>query len=133
MRKRVAAAYVLTPDEHTIYGFYTLSQYRVDVTQLTDADVSAWKLPKYPELPATLLGRLAVSTSVFGRGFGELLLFDALKRSLDLSVSIASTAVVVDAKDDRAIAFYLRYGFLQFNIQRDRLFLPMKTIAQLFK
>lgn len=57
---------------------------------------------------------------------------DALKRSYEQSRHIASAAVVVDAKDDNAVAFYSRYGFHQFPDQKDRLFLPMQTIEKTF-
>ena len=59
------------------------------------------------------------------------MLIDALRRSLAASQSVASVAVVVDAKDATGVAFYLRYGFIPFPDQPLRLFLPMKTIAQL--
>ena len=69
-------------------------------------DDVARKLPKYPTLPATLLGRLAVDRRYRGQGLGEALAMDALGRSWRLSRQIASVAVVVDAKDGRARTFY---------------------------
>lgn len=128
--KRVAVCFVLTPDGKTIAGFYTLSQYAVDLVALPDA--LAKKLPKYPEVPATLLGRLAVSRDFKGRGLGEFLLLDALSRALVQSRQVASAALLVDAKDDAARKFYERYGFLALPNVPDRLFLPMKTIEKLF-
>jgi predicted GNAT family N-acyltransferase len=83
-------------------------------------------------VPATLIGRLAVSTVFRGQGLGEILLMDALHRSLSLSAQIASAAVIVDAKDDHARRFYLKYGFLELPDVPGRLFLPMKTIERLF-
>ena len=56
-------------------------------------------MPKYPLLPAILIGRLAVSTLFRGRGWGETLLYDALRRCLTGSTPLASIAVVVDAQD----------------------------------
>lgn len=130
LAKHVAAVVVLTPDGEAIAGYYTLSQYSIDLVSLPE-DV-AKKLPRYPELPATLLGRLARSTAFKGRGVGELLLMGALKRALDQSRSVASTAVVVDAKDEQAKAFYLEYGFIELPDHPNRLFLPMTTIEQMF-
>ena len=63
---------------------------------------------------------------------GEFLLMDALSRSLAASTGIAAMAVLVDAKDEAAAAFYAHFGFLQLNAQGRRLFLPMKTVAGLF-
>lgn len=128
--KRVAICFVLTPDGKTIAGFYTLSQYSVDLEKLPEE--IARRLPKYPEVPTTLLGRLAVNEQFRGQGLGEYLLLDALRRSLDQSRHVASAAVVVDAKDEAARRFYQHFGFLALPDTPNRLFLPMKTIEELF-
>ncbi len=125
--KRVAAAFVMTPDGETIAGFYTLSAHVVSLSDLP-ANV-AKKLPRYPAVPATLLGRLAVSNDFRGKGIGELLLLDAFKRVLANAREGASAAVVVDAKDDR---FYLHQDFIPLPSQPNRLFYPVKTIEKLF-
>ena len=130
VKKRVALAFVLTPDGRTIAGFYTLSQYSVELDAIPDA--LAAKLPKYPFVPATLIGRLAVSNEFQGQGLGELLLMGALNRCLSGSRQVASAVVIVDAKDERATAFYKRYGFIELPKIRKRLFLPMATIEGLF-
>ena len=57
---------------------------------------------------------------------------DALHRSLESSKHVASAAVIVDAKDDSAVSFYKKYGFLELPEIERRLFLPMGTIEQLF-
>ena len=128
--KRVAACFVATPDGSIIAGFYTLSQYSIDLVELPH--LIAAKLPKYPEVPATLLGRLAVNEVFRGQGVGEFLLLDALYRSLRQSKEIASAAVVVDAKDERAKGFYEHFEFLSLPGISHRLFLPMKAIEKLF-
>jgi predicted GNAT family N-acyltransferase len=132
IRKHVAAVFVLTPDHKTIAGYYTLSQYAVDSNSMPEETMRNLGLPKYKDLPATLLGRLARSLSFKGQGVGELLLIGALKQALDHSQRIASMAVVVDAKDDPAKTFYKKYGFLELPDHPNRLFLPMKTIEQMF-
>jgi hypothetical protein len=58
-------------------------------------------------------------------------LSDALKRSLAQSERIGSSAVVVDATDDSASAFYGEFGLIPFPDQLRRLFLPMQTVAKL--
>lgn len=129
--KRVAAAFVITPDGETIAGFYTLSAH---VVSLGDLPTNvAKKLPRYPNVPATLLGRLAVSKDFRGRGVGELLLFDAFKRVLANTREVASAVVVVDAKDDRAREFYLHHDFTPLPSQPNRLFFSVKTIEKLFE
>ena len=130
VKKRVAVAFVLTPDGKTVAGYYTLSQYSVELDAIPDA--LAAKLRKYPFVPATLIGRLAVSNECRGQGLGELLLMDALNRCLSGSKQVASPAVIVDAKDDRAGAFYKKYGFIELPMIPKQLFLPMASIEKLF-
>lgn len=132
IKKRVAAVYVLTPDGRTIAGYYTLSQYSVDAGELSPEVAKKLKVPRYEKLPATLLGRLARSREFKGSGIGELLLMDALKRALDHSKNVASLAVVVDAKNERARRFYEAYGFLGLPDHPNRLFLAMQTIERIF-
>jgi predicted GNAT family N-acyltransferase len=132
VRKRVSAVYVLTPDGRTIAGYYTLSQYAVDAGELPVEVAHKLDLPRYDKLPATLLGRLARSIDFKGMGIGEILLMGALKRALEHSRNIASLAVVVDAKDERARAFYKAYGFLDLPGHANRLFIPMRTVEHLF-
>jgi GNAT superfamily N-acetyltransferase len=128
--KRVAAIFVITPDGETIAGFYTLSAHVVNLGDLPDNVAS--KLPRYPNVPATLLGRLAVNKDFRGGGIGELLLLDALRRVLANTHEIGSAVVVVDAKDERAREFYLRHDFIPFPSQPNRLFYAVKTIERLF-
>ena len=130
-RKHAAVTFVATPDGKTIAGYYTLSQYAIQLDSVPEE--VAKKLPKYPMVSTTLLGRLAVSTDFRGQRIGEALLMDALHRSLELSKQVASAGVMVDAKDASASAYYRRYGFLDLLTVERRLFLPMGTIAQLFE
>jgi predicted GNAT family N-acyltransferase len=132
IKKHVAAVFVLTADSKTIAGYYTLSQYALDSSGVPEETMRSLGLPKYKDLPATLLGRLARSLSFKGQRVGELLLMSALKQALDHSLRIASMAVVVDAKDDPAKTFYKKYGFMELPDHPNRLFLPMKTVAQMF-
>ena len=128
--KRVAVAFVAArPPDTRVLGYYTLSASALTLADLPDE--LARKLPRYPQLPVTLLGRLAVDQSTKGQGLGEHLLLDALRRSLAHADQIAAMAVVVDAKDESAAAFYRHYGFIPMQTQPSRLFVPMRSIAQL--
>lgn len=131
LKKRAAVSYVITPDHKTIAGFYSLSQYSIDLGQIPEN--VAKKLPKYPAVSATLLGRLAVANGFRGQGLGERLLMDALHRILELSKQVASAAIVVDAKDDSAVSFYKKYGFIELPRVERRFFLPMGTVERLFE
>jgi len=131
-RRLVAAPFVLIDktDLKTIIGYYTLSSFGIDLRDLPEEVIK--KLPAYPIVPVTLLGRLAVDHRHKGRGAGEFLLVDALQRAFTQSTQIAATAVVVDAIDEQAAGFYRHFGFIDFPDKPGRLFLSMKTIGDLF-
>lgn len=128
-RKKVAAPFVLVLSDGSIAGFYTLSATAVRMTELPDA--VARKLPRYPFVPATLLGRLAVNQRHQGKGYGRFLLADALYRAV--RSEIASFAVIVDAKDQAARRFYERESFQPFPDQPLKLFRAMADIEILFR
>jgi GNAT superfamily N-acetyltransferase len=91
----MAAPFVLVLPDETIAGYYTLSSTSVQLSELPAQIVR--KLPRYPLVPATLLGRLAVDRRQQGKGYGRFLLADALYRASRSEV--ASFAVIVDAND----------------------------------
>ena len=131
MDRGSAVVYVLVPQRapREIAGFYTLSSSSVRLSDWPDPVRK--KLPRYPLVPVTLIGRLAVSRSHRGLRLGERLLIDAFQRCHAASRAVGSVAVIVDAKDADVAAFYARYGFIAFPDQPLRLFLPMKTIGGL--
>jgi len=128
-RKNMAAPFVLVLTGGTIAGFYTLSSTSVHITELPET--TAHKLPRYPRVPATLLGRLAVDRRHQGKGYGRFLLADSLYRAV--RSEIASFAVIVDAKDEQARRFYEREGFLPMPDQPMKLFRPMADIEKLLR
>jgi predicted GNAT family N-acyltransferase len=129
LKKKVATVFVLIDAPNSdIIAYYTLSAYTVEIIEMDET--LAKSLRRYPLLPATLLGRLAVNRTCQGRGIGELVLIDALKRSLDATAQVASLAVVVEAIDENAVSFYQKYGFQQFKKHPLKLYLPMKSIAE---
>lgn len=129
VRKRVASCFVLVEDgESRPLGYYTLA-----ATSLALADLPqtlAKRLPRYPSIPATLMGRLAVESGHRRRGLGQLLLLDAFTRTL--RSEIATFAFVVDAKDEAASVFYTAHGFLPLTEDGRRMFVPMTEVAKLF-
>ena len=132
-RRHVAAPFglVATPAVNIILGYYTLSSFAVDLSDLPQD--MARKLPAYPRVPVTLLGRLAVDQRHARQGLGEFLLMDALHRAFTQSSQIAAVAVVVDAIDAHAVRFYQHFKFIPLPDRQNRLFLPMQTIALLFR
>lgn len=131
IKRKLSVCFILPGDNDKIIGYYTLSN--ISIQQIEVPEEIRKKMPgSYTELPATLLGRLAVDSHFRGRRIGELLLLDALKRSFDVSKeSIGSLAVVAHPIDNLAESFYKKYGFIKLP-DSGKLFLPMKTIGKLF-
>jgi ribosomal protein S18 acetylase RimI-like enzyme len=124
-RRNVARVFVAIDDELGVVGCYSLGSFTLSFDDLPNE--IARKLPRYDAIPAALIGRLARDQRVRARGVGELLLADAIRRILGAGRSIAVFAIVVDAKDDRAVDFYRRFGFRAFPSRPRRLFLPTAT------
>ncbi|MDR1922304.1 MAG: GNAT family N-acetyltransferase [Candidatus Adiutrix sp.] len=111
MRRGLANVVVAAkPGSNEICGYYTLSAASVDLTDLPES--LRGKLPRYGQVPAVLLGRLAVAQKAQGQGLGALLLADAVKRA-DRS-ELGWAALTIKAKHDKAASFYRRFGFHSF-------------------
>jgi GNAT superfamily N-acetyltransferase len=124
-KRRLGRTFVaVRPDDNRVYGYYTLASGAVPFEHLPAA--TAKKLPRHP-VPVALLGRLAVDQAAQGRGLGETLLMDALRRCLALSEQLGVFAVEVLALDEVAKGFYAKYGFQNLQDNAFHLFLPMKT------
>jgi GNAT superfamily N-acetyltransferase len=124
--KGVSRTFVLLRDEELrVYAYHTLSAGEVDKDALPPK--LAKKLPKYP-VPVAVLGRLAVDVSVQGQDHGRRLLTDAFRRILSAADSVGIFAIIVDAIDDRAVAFYSRFGFGPIPDTPSRLLLPLSVI-----
>jgi GNAT superfamily N-acetyltransferase len=130
----------LTEENYTI-GYFTLSNAQIERTAIPVQ--TGKKLPRYP-IPAVRISRLAIDRTVQGRGIGAWMLIRALEKALQVSevsggeprsvgarrANSGNYAVLVDAIDEKAKAFYLKYGFLPLNNQSLSLFLPMETIKK---
>jgi predicted N-acetyltransferase YhbS len=127
--RRLSACFVL-PDGKEIKGYYTLSTASVE-RRILPQEIIKKLPPSYSDLPAILLGRLAVNKSYQGQGLGEMILVDALKRSCFASMLVGSMAVIVDPLDKEAAKFYAKYDFILLP-DSGKMFLPMATIATLF-
>ena len=127
IRRRVANCFVATESTSSVVaGYYTIASAGIPFVDLPPEE--SRRLPRYPSLPAVRIGRLAVDRRFQGRGLGEMLLLDVMRRSMNLPPAIY--ALLVDAKNDRAVAFYQPYGFRVFASQPRTLFLPMATLAK---
>jgi predicted N-acetyltransferase YhbS len=128
MDARSSACIVLVQetDPGKIVGYYTLSQASISTTQLPET--LARKLPRYAELGATLIGRLARDIQWRGQNIGQLLLIDALRRCVRFSADVGAVVVVTDPKDANARRFYENFGFRP--LDERRLFIPMKELLE---
>jgi ribosomal protein S18 acetylase RimI-like enzyme len=124
-KRNVARVFVAVTPDLGVIGFYRLSSLSLSLKTLPEE--VAHRLPRYDAIPAALIGRLARDERVRGKGIGELLLADAIQRILGAGRSVAVFAIVVDAKDDRAVDFYRAFGFRVFPLQPRRLFLLTAT------
>jgi len=129
-RRNVARVFVAVDDELGVVGFYSLSSFTLALEDLPQ-DI-ARKLPRYDAIPAALIGRLARDVRARGRGVGELLLADAIRRVLGAARSLAVFAIAVDAKNDRAAEFYRTFGFQPFPSRPHRLFLLTSTAIRAY-
>lgn len=132
VKRKLSACFVINEKEtNLIKGYYTLSNNSIP-SKFVPNQIQK-KLPRsYESIPTTLLGRLAIDNRFQGQGTGKLILIDALKRSYEISKTIGSFAVIVDPIDQDAENFYEKYGFIKLP-DSGKMFLPMKTISQLFK
>lgn len=124
VRRRVAASFVALGDEKRVAGYYTLASASLLLADLPAS--SGKKLPRYPTVPAVRMGRLAVDQAFKGQGLGAALLVDALDCAA--RSELAAFALMVDAKDDAAVAFYQHHGFIALPDSSRTLFLPLATV-----
>jgi GNAT superfamily N-acetyltransferase len=127
IRRHIANCFVAwRGDSNVIAGYYTLSAASIPLSDLAEAQ--ARKLPRYPVLPAALIGRLAIDRRYQGQGLGAALLFDAIARAIRADAAVF--ALLVDAKDEAAARFYRHHGFAAFAASPARMFLPVATARQ---
>jgi GNAT superfamily N-acetyltransferase len=122
VKRRVASCFVAVGVQaNDLAGFYTLTAASIALGALAPEIVK--KLPRYPVVPAALLGRLAVARTYQGKGLGGVLLGDALLRVARSELGVF--AILVDAKDEAAQRFYEQYGFTLLAGLDRRLCLPI--------
>jgi GNAT superfamily N-acetyltransferase len=132
IKRKLSACFVLVDDETLcVSGYYTLSNNSIPLNCFPEQIKK--KLPQsYTSIPSTLLGRLAIDGNSKGKGFGKILLIDALRRCYDTSKEIGSFAVVVDPIDQDAELFYEKYDFIKLP-DSGKMFIAIKTLKELFE
>jgi GNAT superfamily N-acetyltransferase len=123
-RRGITSVFVLTDTgaPARILGYYTLSAAEVDAANLGEVDRK--RLPRYP-VPCFRMGRLAIAAELRGQGMGRLLMGCVVDRCLKAREQVAAYALIVDAKDAQAKAFYEHYGFTALASRTLSLYLPL--------
>ena len=129
MRRRVTSCFVAVAPDGQLAGFYTLASSSVALSDLLAT--LAKKLPRYPLVPAVRMGRLAVAVAHHGTGLGAALLANALQRASQSD--IAAYALIVDAKNAQAAAFYMHHGLQALPDAERTLFMPLASVKLLAK
>jgi len=125
IRRRIASCFVAADAHNRVTGYYTLASASVPLADFPPTVIK--KLPRYPSIPAVRIGRLAVDQAFKGLGLGKALLGNATYRAANSE--IASFALIVDAKDESAVAFYRHHDFIAFPGTPSILFLPLAKFA----
>ena len=125
IRRRVSNCFVALDPTGAVAGYYTFAATSIPPTELPPDEPK--RLPRYPLLPAGLVGRLAVDERFRGRGLGSSLVVDAIARAARAELAIFS--LVVNAKDDTAAQFYAHLGFRRFASQPMTLYLSVAAAA----
>lgn len=125
------SAQSLLNGKYTICAFYSVAP--SSISRETLPAQLAKKLPRYP-VPVFLIAQLAVHKTFHGSGLGKISLIHSLKYLWKVNQHMRAYAVIVDCLTDSARTFYAKFGFqiLCEHKGRIRMFLPMKTVEQLF-
>jgi ribosomal protein S18 acetylase RimI-like enzyme len=128
VKRRYAACYVLIEGEsRRLAGFYTLSSSAIPLTEIPSELTK--KLPRYPTVPAVLIGWMGRDAGFHGQNIGSLLLYDAIARIA--SSPVGAHAIFADAIDEAAKAFYQKHFFIPLANRPQSLFIEVATALRL--
>lgn len=127
VKRDLSACFVLCETgKSDLIGYYTLSSGSINRDDFPE-NLSRKLPPSYQSLPTILLGRLAIDNNYKGNGLGELILMDALNRCIEISINLGTLAIIVDPIDEKAVAFYTKYGFIKLP-GSGKMVIPIKTV-----
>lgn len=122
---------VVVDDANSVIGYYAFSIVSVEHEEATHPRVKKG-MAKF-SIPVFLLAKLAVDSTKQGEGLGGRLLLHALKRVAVLSLEVPIRAVIVDAIDPDAKAFYEKFDFEPWPIDDLRMWLLLKDLLPLIR
>jgi GNAT superfamily N-acetyltransferase len=117
---------VLPEEPSRVLGYYSISPGAIEFAQVPERLTR--KLGRY-EVPVFRLARLAVSVTAQGEGIGADLLLAAGERALSVAREVGGVALAIDAKDERAAHWYVRFGAVRLHDDPLKLVVPLDTIA----
>ncbi len=129
--KGMSRTFVLIDDYRPteILGYYTLAACEIYVAKLPRKYSK-----KYPsKVPVAKLARLAVSKNKQRRGFGTVMMVNAIERILLVSNNLGIIGFFVDAKHKEAKAYYEQFGFISLPDNPLELFLPIATLRHAYE
>lgn len=128
-KKGIAKTVVAIPEagNRNVAGYYSVSMGQIEFEFMPEQYRRG--LPRYP-LPTMRVGKLAVDRAMQGRGLGKQLLMDCFCRAIRLSQDVGIFGVTVDALNEQAKEFYLKYGFIPLQDEALSLFIPITTISR---
>jgi GNAT superfamily N-acetyltransferase len=110
-----------------VLGYYSVSMSEIQRESLPEEERK--RLPRYP-IPAMRIGKLAVERTLQGKGLGKALLMECFRLAVRLSSDVGIFAVTVEAINEQARTFYLKYGFIPLENQERSLFIPLRTVSR---
>lgn len=120
---------VITSDDLRVIGYYSFSIVSVEREESTLPRAKKG-LARY-SIPIFLIARLAIDENFQGQKLGTRLLRHALHRASVLSVKdVPIRAIVVDAIDEQAKAYYTRFDFEPWPVDSFRMWLMMKDLIK---
>lgn len=128
IKKGISKTFVLVSQDipSEIIAYITLVVCEIFASEVPHS----WK-NKYPQkIPAAKLARLAVSSTNQRKGYGKVLLIDAMKKTINVSKAMGIAGLFVDAKDQKAKNYYEQFGFIALPDQLENLFLPLATLKE---
>jgi len=123
-KRGLAKTYVLV-DGTKIGGYYSLAAHSITYENMPP-DI---RIGRYKDVPFLLLGRLAVDKEFQGKRYGHAMVYHAFKITKNIAQSVGILGMVVDAKDEKAVAFYRRFGFRCIEGSSNRLVLPITAFS----
>lgn len=114
MKTAASRTYVICPlGSHEVIGYYAICMGHI----LHQEVIGSMRRNMPYQIPAVILGRLAIDEKWQGNGLGKALLQDAVKRSARAANEVSARLLIVHAISSKAEAFYTHHGFMRLPVE----------------